>query len=206
MLKDEIRHGECETLDFKHTISSAKKIAKTLSAFANTKGGKLLIGIKDNGCVVGANIEEERFMLEGAADLECKPPVEIVFSEEVVEGKMVLVAYVPESNCKPHYARDENQKWWAYLRVNDECILAGRIMLEVMKLETKEIPSRINYGPAEQVLLQYLINNDAITIKQFTKLANIPYWKAGKILVSLIRMGLIKAVLDNNRECFISNH
>ncbi|HCC70882.1 MAG TPA: ATP-binding protein, partial [Bacteroidales bacterium] len=40
-----IRHGESQVLDFKYCISDSRKIAKTLSAFANTDGGRLLIGV-----------------------------------------------------------------------------------------------------------------------------------------------------------------
>ena len=44
-----IAEGEHQQQDFKFEISDARKIAKTLSAFANTDGGRLLIGVKDNG-------------------------------------------------------------------------------------------------------------------------------------------------------------
>ena len=43
-----IAEGEHQQQDFKFEISDARKIAKTLSAFANTDGGRLLIGVKDN--------------------------------------------------------------------------------------------------------------------------------------------------------------
>ena len=52
-----IEQGENQLLDFKFEISDSKKIAKTLVAFANTNGGTLLIGVKDNGEVIG--IERE---------------------------------------------------------------------------------------------------------------------------------------------------
>ncbi|WP_302323539.1 helix-turn-helix domain-containing protein, partial [Bacteroides caecimuris] len=42
-----IAEGEHQQQDFKFEISDARKIAKTLSAFANTDGGRLLIGVKD---------------------------------------------------------------------------------------------------------------------------------------------------------------
>jgi len=48
-LKDLISGGEGQQLDFKYCISDSRKIARTLSAFANSGGGKLLIGVRDNG-------------------------------------------------------------------------------------------------------------------------------------------------------------
>lgn len=41
-----ITEGEHVHQDFKFAISDARKIAKSLSAFANTGGGRLLIGVK----------------------------------------------------------------------------------------------------------------------------------------------------------------
>ena len=71
-----IAEGEHQQQDFKFEISDARKIAKTLSAFANTDGGRLLIGVKDNGKIAGVRSEEEKYMIEAAAQLYCIPEVE----------------------------------------------------------------------------------------------------------------------------------
>ena len=70
-----IAEGEHQQQDFKFEISDARKIAKTLSAFANTDGGKLLIGVKDNGKIAGVRSDEEQYMIEAAAGLYCSPEV-----------------------------------------------------------------------------------------------------------------------------------
>ena len=57
-----IAEGEHQRQDFKFEISDARKIAKTLSAFANTDGGRLLIGVKDNGKIAGVRSDEEQYM------------------------------------------------------------------------------------------------------------------------------------------------
>jgi len=48
-----IEEGEHQRLDFKFEITDARRLARTLVAFANTDGGRLLIGVKDNGAVAG---------------------------------------------------------------------------------------------------------------------------------------------------------
>jgi predicted HTH transcriptional regulator len=48
-----ILQGEGTTLDFKKTITSNEKIAKSLVAFANNRGGQLLIGVADDGSIKG---------------------------------------------------------------------------------------------------------------------------------------------------------
>ena len=53
-----IAEGEHQTQDFKFEISDACKIARSISAFANTDGGRLLVGGKDNGKIAGVRAEE----------------------------------------------------------------------------------------------------------------------------------------------------
>lgn len=64
-----IAEGEHQQQDFKFEISDARKIAKSLSAFSNTDGGRLLVGVKDNGKIAGVRSEEEIYMIEAAAKL-----------------------------------------------------------------------------------------------------------------------------------------
>ena len=119
-----IAEGEHQQQDFKFEISDARKIAKTLSAFANTDGGKLLIGVKDNGKIAGVRSDEEQYMIEAAAELYCSPEVNYIMQTYLVEGRSVLVVQIEESDRKPVYAKDETGKYLAYLRIKDENILA----------------------------------------------------------------------------------
>ena len=43
-----IREGEHQQQDFKYRVADACKLAKSVSAFANTDGGRLLIGVRDD--------------------------------------------------------------------------------------------------------------------------------------------------------------
>jgi predicted HTH transcriptional regulator len=70
---DLINQGEHQTLDFKHSITDSKKIARSLAAFANTNGGRLLVGVRDNRSIAGVKSDEEFYMVQAAADMYCKP-------------------------------------------------------------------------------------------------------------------------------------
>ena len=85
-----ISGGENETLDFKQEISSVSKISKTIVSFANHKGGKLLVGVKDNKSISGVRSEEEKYMLDMAANFFCKPPIDIQIQEWETDGKIIL--------------------------------------------------------------------------------------------------------------------
>jgi predicted HTH transcriptional regulator len=133
-----ILQGEGPTLDFKKTITNVSKIAKSLVAFANHKGGILLIGVTDEGLISGVKAEEEeKYMILKSAHHYCKPAIEPAFEEIHVEGKLVLVVHILKSVTKPHYALDENQKWWPYFRVEDKSVLASTLMLDNLKKENQ---------------------------------------------------------------------
>lgn len=123
-IRKTILQGEGTMVDFKTTITSVEKIARTLVAFANNKGGQLLIGVADNGSIKGVKSEdEERYMISKSANQYCKPAIGHTFEEIRVEGKLVLVVHINASEAGPHYALDEHKNWWQYFRVNDKSIL-----------------------------------------------------------------------------------
>jgi len=155
-LRSLIAEGEHQQLDFKFEINDARKIARTLSAFSNTDGGRLLIGVKDNGRIRGIQSDEEFYMLESAATLYCKPEVSFENRNHQVEGKTVLEIYIPPVARKPVYARDHDKRWLAYFRVADENILANIIQLEVWKEKHKDRGELLKFTRSEEFLLRYL--------------------------------------------------
>jgi len=187
-----IKQGENQFQDFKFAINDSKKIARSLVAFANTNGGRLLIGVKDNGKITGVKTEEEFHMVEAAAQLYCKP--EIIFKRKdwIVEAKKVLEIIIPVSKNKPHLTRTEEDKWLAFVRVDDENILANVVMMQVWKKKKSSRGIKIQYADAENFLLSYLNKNDFISLKQFYKQANISRYRATNILSNLIVLDLIE--------------
>jgi len=195
--------GEGTTLDFKKTITNNEKIAKSLVAFANNKGGQLLIGVADDGSIKGVKSEdEERYMITKSAHQFCKPAIEPEFEEIYIDDKLVLVVKIAESDTKPHYALDENKKWWVYYRVNDKSILASKIIVDVIKKSSKVNGQLITYTEQEKKLFEHLNLEGRITLKQFSKLTRSSYRQAQKILVSLILSGVIKPHTSDKEEFF----
>jgi len=196
-----ILQGEGTTLDFKKTITNNEKIAKSLVAFANNKGGQLLIGVADDGSIKGVKSEdEERYMITKSAHQFCKPAIEPEFEEIYIDDKLVLVVKIAESDTKPHYALDENKKWWVYYRVNDKSILASKIIVDVIKKSSNANGQLITYTEQEKKLFDHLSLEGRITLKQFSKLTRSSYRQAQKILVSLILSGVIKPHTSDKEE------
>ena len=193
-----IEQGEHQQQDFKYCISDSKKIARSLVAFANTDGGRLLIGVKDNGNIVGVRSEEEYYMVEAAARIYSKPMIAFTTRQHFVDTKTVLEVKIEPSADKPHYAVDEKGKWWAYFRKDDENRLANKVMLEVWKNQKSMDGILINYSDAEKILLDYLENHEKISLSKYARIAHIPYKKAEQIIINF-------RVLDILKDCFIDN-
>ena len=85
-----IAEGEHEHQDFKYSVSDARKIARSISAFANNGGGRLLIGVKDNGVIAGVRNEEDLYVVETAAAIYCRPSQQIEFAAYSADGGEVV--------------------------------------------------------------------------------------------------------------------
>lgn len=202
-LRQLIADGESVTVDFKQTITSPRKIAKTIAAFANTHGGHILVGVKDNGNIYGIEPEEEKYMLEGAAELHCKPKIELTFDEVIDSGKKVLIATVNEGTEKPYYAEGEDGKWWGYIRAKDQVLLASRIMLDVLKRKTLNENTTIRYTDIEKQLFTYLVDHKNIGFYEFCKLVQIKPFKATPILTDLVSSNILQLIPGEKSDTFI---
>lgn len=187
-----IREGEHQKQDFKFCITDSRKIARSLVAFANTEGGSLLIGVKDNGNIVGVQSDEEYYMVESAALIYSKPPVAFTTRQWHVEGKAVLQVIVEPSRQKPHLAKDDNGRWQAYVRHHDENRLAGKVMTEVWNKQKLNKGITIKLTDAEKFLLQYLDTHSFISVSAFARKASLPYKQAEQLLSDFIVLGLVQ--------------
>jgi len=189
-----ISQGEHQQLDFKFEISDSKKIAKTLVAFANTDGGRLLIGVKDNGRIAGVRSEEEYYMIDAAASMYSKPEIPFENYKRSANGKIVLEIIVHPSEKKPHYALDEHKKWLAYHRVDDENYLATPILLQVWQRENREKGTFIECSEKEKILLDYLGSNGPGTLEDFC--LELPFKKKiiSVMLVNLVSLNVVEMI------------
>ena len=191
-----IDQGENQVLDFKFEISDARKIARTLVAFSNTDGGKLLIGVKDNGKIAGIRSEEEYHMLEAAADLYCRPVIPFEVQKWTILGKTILEVDIARADKRPCLAQNEHERWLAYLRVADQNLLANRIMMKVWQKEKRKKGIFLEYSNAEKLLLDYLKTNDYITLSKFCRISKVRLQQAEEILSDFIVLEIIKISLS----------
>jgi predicted HTH transcriptional regulator len=196
-LKKMIAEGESQLLEFKYEITDSRKFARTLSAFSNSNGGRILIGVKDNGIVAGVKSDEEYYMIDTAVLLYCRPVINFTLKQHLIGGKTVLEVKVIKGDKRPYQVKDEDGKWLSYFRHHDQNLLANRILLQVWRKTEKRSGVIVKFGKAENTLIDYLAKNGSITLSQFRKIAGISSYKAESILANLI---IFKTLIVNASE------
>lgn len=186
-----IAEGEHECQDFKFTISDARKIARSLSAFANHKGGRLLIGVKDNGTVAGVRSEEDVYMIETAAALYCRPEPEVTFRayKATDEGAVVVVAEVAQAPAGSEMVcvREADGSMRAYVRVADENILAPELMVRARSARSNASAGvLLTPGSPAMEVLAALRRLAPCTPEQLLRTVRVSRAAASEALVSLL--------------------
>jgi len=201
-LRHLIQRGEGTYLEFKKKTPTPEKIAREIAAFANTKGGTILIGVDDYKNIVGISAYfEEEYLLYKAAYENCVPAVPIRI-ELVHAGQAdVMVVQVEEAEKKPVYNKGKKKRL-VFVREKDESVLASDEMTEVLKTKYSDEGVTFEYGEREQMLFRYLNEYNDITVLKYSQLINVTTFRASRILVNLVSAGVLKLFRKSETDYF----
>ena len=203
-LHDLIRNGEGEELDFKQSIDDQKKIARTLVAFANTVGGSLLIGVKDNGKVSGIDPSEEYHMINGAAGLYCTPPVSVDSRVWQEKHKLVLEVVVGKSETL-HRAVDESGRPRVYIRLRAKTIQANKILYKYLMLRRNGSPRPESLSEEALGLLRLFKSGEVYTLSKLYRLASLPKKEVDHYISLFLAWELIAFDVTESTIVYFSN-
>jgi predicted HTH transcriptional regulator len=197
--------GEGPFMEFKRRVPRAERMAKEIIAFSNTRGGRVLLGVDDDGTILGVrDAEEEEFALREALGSHTDPLVDVSIERISVTPKRdVILVTVPESGRKPHFLVNagENGQRVAYVRVDHMSVEASREAVRLMRTaSTSDVV--FEFGEKEQVLMRYLDRYGRITVVQFASVANIPPRIASHTLVLLTRASILRLHTDVGDDYF----
>lgn len=108
VLKSKLNLGESETVEFKKSLSENEQILETISAFSNSHGGSIYIGVEDSGAITGVQIGKKT--IESLAnDIKLATDPKIFPSIETIElsGKQIIHISVIESPIKPVWVHEK---------------------------------------------------------------------------------------------------
>ncbi len=197
-----IAQGEHQQQDFKFGITDSRKIARSLVAFANTDGGRLLIGVKDNGAVVGVSSEEEFYMIESAASIFSIPEIRFNSLKHIEMGKTVLEIQVSPSKNKPHYVKEMNNQLQAWFRHLDQNVQASPVRISVWNKERLKSGNLVRITEAEHLLFEIMGREGRVTLEQYIRLTGLDPLVATDTLANLVVFGNITMALDGGVEYF----
>ena len=197
--------GEGQHLEFKKRVPAPERIAKEVIAFANTGGGRLLLGIDDDGAIAGVkDAAEEEYALQEALSRHSSPPV--AFKSErvpITKKRDVIVVVVPVSEHKPHYLIEGgNGARTVYVRIEDMSVEASREAVRLMKAKQNPKDVFFEFRDKEQILMRYLDHYGRISVAQFANLAGIPPRTASQTLVLLTRAKVLQHHADPREDYF----
>ncbi|MFA6074621.1 MAG: RNA-binding domain-containing protein [Negativicutes bacterium] len=137
-----IKQGESKTVEFKEILPEGEKIAKSVIAFANTGGGRIFIGVRDDGTITGID-ETQLFVLKDkVANIIHDSISPNVFPEIYslnLDDKMLMVIQVAPSNSRPHYLRSVGIEKSAYVRLGSTNKAADKQMRRMLELQQQNI-------------------------------------------------------------------
>jgi predicted HTH transcriptional regulator len=222
--------GEGKFIEFKRKVEYPEKIIREMVAFANTKGGHLLIGIDDDGTMPGLKYAEEGiYALELALEKWCRPKIEYEGEGVPVSRKKSVISFhIKESKKKPHYVltgyiveegaaisgqkskiypSDKNgtvhsRKKRAYVRVEDKSLQASREVWEILKRNRKPKDIKFSYGEKEKILMKFLGEHETITLNEFKKVARLSYFRASRTLILLVLANVLEIIPQEKEDIF----
>ncbi len=200
-----VEQGEHQKQDFKFEISDSKKIARSISAFSNTDGGKLLVGIKDNGSIAGVRSDEEIHMLEAAAQMYCKPEVPLKFNEWNVNGKQILEVDIEKSKEELVSAPDKNGDYKVFIRFEDQNILANGVFIKAWNKKKEAQSVEIKYTRQEQEFLKILQQTQPINFSQIRKKLKCSPAKLNQMILDFILINVVKLEISNKGYYYYLN-
>lgn len=187
-----IEEGEHEQQDFKFAISDARKIARSISAFSNHSGGRLLIGVKDNGVVAGIRNEEDVYMIETAAELYCRPAVEVRMTAFKVDpGTVVIRAEIPKALRPPVYVVEEGDVLRAYYRVKDENIVAHPLLLSAWEHYAADNGAFMAFDEHHRLLIDIIGEQGYATLDEFVRRSHLSRATAIDLIGRLVAASVV---------------
>lgn len=212
-----VRQGEGERIEFKRKVAHPDKIIREIVAFANTKGGNLLIGVDDNGTIPGIrSAEEELYSLEKAIRQWCRPSIDYEINVVPISGRSSVIHYrIHEGQRKPHYVLQgafpasqtspgkKKHKGRAYVRYQDQSLQASSEVWQILRRSRQDKDIKFHFGDKEKALMTYLEEHPHITVAQFAKLIQQSRYRASRTLVLLVLANVLRVIPREKEDIFI---
>jgi ATP-dependent DNA helicase RecG len=195
-LQKSIQNGEGKTIEFKVELPNSNTLAKTIIAFSNTGGGKLIIGVNDQGEIIGlehdVNIFELKDKVASIIYETCYPTVLPDIYTTTIDDHLLLIIEVYRGNLLPYYLKSKGKSEGVYIRVGATNRKAS--YENILELERQRMNISFDQEANREVDLDSL---DITSLKG-------RFARAGKVLDQAV-MKNFKLVIEDNNTLYPSN-
>lgn len=144
MAKEELFSGESKNIEYKVAVpAKSEKYIKTVVAFSNTQGGRLVIGVDDKTHqVVGVNNESLFQLMDALANAisdSCEPQIIPDIEPQTIDEKTVIVVTVEAGKNRPYYMKSKGKEKGTYIRVAGTSRLACPEKIRELEMEGARI-------------------------------------------------------------------
>lgn len=194
------RGGEGREVEFKRGLPGPAKTARTLVAFANTRGGVLLVGVTDHGRPYG--VRQPRRVVSALRDYareRAEPPVPLHVQAVRVEDPSgapeplwIVACSVPLSPERPHELVHEDGRRELVVRAGSSNRRASGATLAALRRSHRRGPG----SPLERQVLAWIgpaASEGGATVARFARANNIGLQRARRAFVELERAGRLVA-------------
>ena len=203
-----IKTGESERLEFKLKSNHPVRILNELVAFANTKGGHLIIGVDDNKNIIGLKDgDEDIFYLEQLIDERIYPKLPYkMYKHGISKDMEIVIIEIAEGNEKPYYVNEKEKKTGsAYIRIKDESIKAGKILRMLLNKNFKEDNISISYENDIQPVLRLFANKNELSREEIKESLKLKNRELDLILLKMIRNDLISFKIEDQSLFYVND-
>lgn len=194
-LRAAIRSGEGREVEFKRGLPSDYKVARSLCAFANTRGGLLFIGVDDRGELVGApHPQATALKLREIAARRVSPPLEPLIRCVRLEGVQLVVVRVAASRQRPHRVLDEDERLETVVRAGSSNRVASKAT-EIALRDARR--SKSSLDELERGVIDYVernagaLANGGVSVPAFAQARNVGVQRAKRAFLRLEREGFL---------------
>ena len=204
-LKQLCKQGEGQYLEFKQFASEPDQIVEEISGFLNSKGGQLLIGVKDDHTISGLKFPEDdlSFILDYIRN-KIKPKFTV--EHEIIpvsSKKAVIILRVPEGPLKPYTVLNTDPRAnRVYYRIADECVRASRELKAILRYKKLKKGLTIQYSEIEAAVLKMVENKERTTKGELVE--NLPFSSRtiSDCLVRLVSWKVLKIIPSTGGDLY----
>ncbi len=183
------------------------RILNELVAFANTNGGKLIIGVNDDLNITGVkHSDEDVFLLKKLISEHIHP--ELPYKLEILvlnKKKDLIIIEVNEGDNKPYYVNENpnSRNGIAYIRLKDESIKAGKILRMLMNSKYQAKPNAIKIEGEVAKTFKLMHKKERVSFEEIKSELGKPKRSVELLLVKLLRLNIIGFDLEKQDEFYL---